>query len=108
MHETDKVDLNVANSTAPSIEAKNLIGKVDDLLGCKIVDFASSCAWTCRYVFRTKLLVKSALKGGYLQCCVFIDAILLIIEWVRKCRVPPLVTMPDDPVSVLLKQCALK
>jgi hypothetical protein len=47
VNKTYEVNLNIPDSAAPSIEAKDLVGKIDDLFGSKIVDLASSISWTC-------------------------------------------------------------
>jgi hypothetical protein len=47
VRKTHKVNLNIPDSAAPSIEAKDLVGKIDDLFSSKIVDLASSVPWTC-------------------------------------------------------------
>jgi hypothetical protein len=46
-NKTHKVNLDIPDSAAPSIEAKDLVGKIDDLFGSKIVNLASSVSWTC-------------------------------------------------------------
>jgi hypothetical protein len=46
VNKTHKVNLNIPDSAAPSIEAKDLVGKIDDLFSSKIVDLASSVSWT--------------------------------------------------------------
>ena len=47
VNRTHKVDLNIFDCAAPSIEAKDLVGKIDDLLSSEIVNLSSSIARTC-------------------------------------------------------------
>jgi len=42
-----EVDLNIPDCAAPSIEAKDLVGKIDDFLSSEVVNLASSISWTC-------------------------------------------------------------
>jgi hypothetical protein len=94
--ETHKVYLNIANGTAPSVKAKDLIGKVDDLFRREIVHLATSCSWSCGNVFGSELSVQATLQGCNLLSRVFVDVYLLLLEWIAESVVLPLITGSDE------------
>lgn len=79
-----KINLHILNLTGPPIEPKNLIGEVDDLLRSKIMNFSTTITRSRRYVFRSELLVESALQCCYLLCGIFVDSSDGFLEWI--CR----------------------
>lgn len=69
-----KVDLDVLNGRAPAIEAKDLIGKIDDLFCRQVVHLSAPSTWSRRDVFRAQLFFESALQSGNLLGSVFGNA----------------------------------
>ena len=92
VNKAHKINLDIPDRAAPSIEAKDLVGKIDDLLGSKVVNLTASVSGTCRDVLGAELLVQTTLQRGYLLRRVFIDVVLLLFVRIGELVVLPLVT----------------